>query len=228
MNEKISILIVDDEKNIRLTLSQALEEIGTTIDTAVNGEEALQKLTGEKYAVMLLDLKMPGMGGMEVLRKVRDIRPDIRVIIITAYGTVDSAVEAMKLGVVDFIQKPFIPNEIRSLVKNVINRETIDEQKADDYTFYLELAKKSINSRHFYTAEKHIKQAIIIDNSRPEAYNILGTLREIDNDINEALKYYRAALSHDATYEPARNNLARREKLSAILEKYKKKSGKEQ
>ena len=209
MNEKITLLIVDDEKNIRLTLSQTLEDTGADIDTAINGEEALQKLAVGDYKVMLLDLKMPGMDGMEVLRKVRDIRPDIRVIIITAYGSVDSAVEALKLGAVDFIQKPFAPNEIRSLVKNVLARETLDEQKANDYTSFLELAKKCINTRHFQAAAEHVKKSLSIDNSRPEAYNLLGALREIDNDYIEAQKYYRAALSLDATYEPARRNLER-------------------
>jgi len=118
-----SVLIVDDEKNIRLTLSQALEALGVETDTATNGEEALAKLKEKGFGLILLDLKMPGMDGMEVLRRVREIRPDIRVIIITAYGTIESAVEAMKLGAVDFIQKPFSPDEIRGLVSRVMDRE---------------------------------------------------------------------------------------------------------
>ena len=99
MKEKF-VLVVDDEKNIRLTLSQTLESLGLETDTAVNGEEALDKLKMKEFGLILLDLKMPGMDGMEVLRQLRKIRPDIRVIIITAYGTVESAVEAMKLGAV--------------------------------------------------------------------------------------------------------------------------------
>jgi DNA-binding NtrC family response regulator len=88
-------LIVDDEKNIRLTLSQALQVLQVETDSAANGEEALAKLKEKEFGLILLDLKMPGMDGMEVLRRVREIRPDIRVIIITAYGTVESAVEAL-------------------------------------------------------------------------------------------------------------------------------------
>ena len=98
-----SVLIVDDEKNIRLTLSQALEALEVETDTAANGEETLAKLKEKEFCLILLDLKMPGMDGMEVLRRVREIRPDIRVIILTAYGTIESAVEAMKLGAIDFI-----------------------------------------------------------------------------------------------------------------------------
>ena len=92
------ILIVDDERNIRLTLSHALEALGHRLDEAGSGEEALVKLEIGEFGIMLLDLKMPGMDGMELLRRLQDIRPDVRIIIITAHGTIDSAVEAMKLS----------------------------------------------------------------------------------------------------------------------------------
>jgi len=209
MDSRPSILIVDDEKNIRLTLSQALEDLGAFIDTAFNGEEALTKLAGGIFTLVLLDMKLPGMEGMKVLEKLREIRPDIKVIIITAYGTIDSAVEAMKLGAVDFIQKPFAPEEIRSLVRQVIDRTTLDEQKANDYASYIELAKKCINERLFKAADVYVRNAITIDNSRPEAFNLLGALKEIGSDYTEAQKFYRVALDLDATYEPAQKNLSR-------------------
>ena len=101
------VLIVDDEKNVRLTLSQALEALALETDAAMNGEEALVKLEKTDFGLMLLDLKMPGMDGLKVLRRVRDLRPDIKVIIITAHGTIDTAVTAMKQGAYDFLQKPF-------------------------------------------------------------------------------------------------------------------------
>src|SRR5512136_524743 len=109
-----SVLIVDDEKNILLTLSQSLEVLQLETDTAINGEEALTKLKEKDFGLILLDLRMPGIDGMEVLRQVREIRPDIRIIMISAYGTIEVAVEAMKLGAVDFIQKPFSPEEVRA------------------------------------------------------------------------------------------------------------------
>jgi DNA-binding NtrC family response regulator len=203
------VLIVDDEKNIRLTLSQSLESLKLETDTAVNGEEALAKLKEKEFGLILLDLKMPGMDGMEVLRQVREIRPDIRIIIITAYGTIESAVEAMKLGAVDFIQKPFSPKGIRELVSEVIDREKLDEQKVADYASHLKLAKRSIGDRHFDAAIEHVRKAISLDTSRPEAFNLLGGLLEIRGDRLEAAKNYRAALSLDPEYEPARKNLAR-------------------
>ncbi|MCJ7818677.1 MAG: response regulator, partial [Syntrophales bacterium] len=79
-----SVLIVDEEEHIRLTLALALEKLNIPVDTAVNGEEALQKLAEKSYSLMLLDLRMPGIDGLEVLRRVPEIRPEVKVIIITA------------------------------------------------------------------------------------------------------------------------------------------------
>lgn len=119
---KERVLIVDDERNIRLTLSRSLESLGVQIENAVNGEEALQKLQEDEFGLLLLDLKMPGIDGMDVLHHVQERWPKTRVIVITAHGTIDSAVEAMKDGAVDFIQKPFSPAEIRELVTKVLKR----------------------------------------------------------------------------------------------------------
>ena len=207
--ESKPILIVDDEKNIRMTLSQSLESLGVETDMAGNGEEALTKLKEKDFGLILLDIRMPGMDGMEVLRQVREVRPDIRIIMITAYGTIGSAVEAMKLGAVDFLQKPFDPEEIRELVFRVLNREKLDEQKGGDYSSSIELAKRCIGDRHFDAAVEHVRRAIYIDPSRPEAFNLLGALMEIHGDRIEAQKNYRAALSLDASYEPAIKNLQR-------------------
>ncbi len=201
------VLIVDDEKNIRLTISQALSDMDVQTDTAVNGEEALAKLKETDFGLVLLDLRMPGMDGMEVLARLRSDRPEIRVLIITAHGTIDNAVEAMKLGAVDFLQKPFTPKEIRSVVSDIIERETLDKEKAKDYDSRLELAKRCAADRHFDAAVEHVRKAIALDSSRPEAFNFLGALYEVQGDKLEAQKNYRAALSLDPTYKPAQNNL---------------------
>jgi len=203
------ILIVDDEKNIRMTISQALTDMDVETDSAVNGEEALSKLKDTEFGLVLLDLRMPGMDGMEVLEKLREDRPDIRVVIITAHGTIDCAVDAMKLGAVDFIQKPFTPKEIRYLVSKIIKRETLDKEKSQDYESCLELAKRCVADIHFDAAAEHMKKAISIDSSRAEAFNFLGALCEVQGDKLEGQKNYHAALSLDPTYKPAQNNLSR-------------------
>jgi len=131
MNEGKSILIVDDEKNIRLTLSRSLEVLGVETDSAEDGKEALLKLREKEFGLILLDIRMPGVDGMEVLRQVRESRPDICIIILTAYGTIELAVEAMKLGAVDFIQKPFVPEQIRERVARVMSMGKIRQSKND-------------------------------------------------------------------------------------------------
>jgi DNA-binding response OmpR family regulator len=204
-----SVLIVDDEKNIRLTLAESLSSIVQDIETAINGEEALEKLARKDFALVLLDIHMPGMDGMEVLRRLRETRPGIRVIMITAHGTVDTAVEAMKLGAVDFLQKPFTPADIRALAGRALDREHLDEERAQGFHQHIELARKCFNERRFDAAGEFLRRAIADDPSRPEPFNLLGVLLELKGDKIEAQKNYRAALALDPTYTPADANLNR-------------------
>jgi CheY-like chemotaxis protein/PAS domain-containing protein len=106
-------------------LKTPLQSLGMSIELLREGAAA--KLDDKQNQ---MDLKLPGMDGMEVLRRVREARPDIKIIVITAYGTIKSAVEAMQLGAVDVIQKPFAPREIRDLVRKVIDRDTLAADKA--------------------------------------------------------------------------------------------------
>jgi DNA-binding response OmpR family regulator len=177
--------------------------LNVTIDTAANGEEALQKLAAKPYTVMLLDLRMPGIDGMEVLRRVPEIRPEVKVIIITAYGSVEAAVEAMKLGAVDFLQKPFDPDEVRELVASLL------EQAAHGYEKYLELAYKRLGSGKLDAARIYVQKAISWEPDRAEAFNILGGLCEARGNHLEAEKNYRAALALDPAYVPAQKNFDR-------------------
>ena len=107
MAEKIRVLVVDDEEVVREGCRRVLNGKGYEIFIAENGKQALAVLAEESVDIMLLDLKMPVMGGEEVLEKTRDAYPDIPVIVITGHGTVDTAVECMKKGAYDFITKPF-------------------------------------------------------------------------------------------------------------------------
>lgn len=206
-------LIVDDEKNIRMTLGQAFEALELETETAMNGEEALQKIRDAEFSIVLLDLKMPGMDGMEVLRRLRLTRPEIKVIIITAYGSVDSAVEAMKLGAVDFLQKPFSPQEVRELVRSVLDRDKLDEAKAQDYASLMELGKRYISEGRCAAAIPLFERAVALDTARPGAYNLLGAAAEILGDSLQAQKYYRAALAVEPAYLPALKNLERSVRL---------------
>ena len=204
-----SVLIVDDEKNIRLTLSLALEKLNLPVDTAVNGEEALKKLAEKSYALMLLDLRMPGIDGMEVLRRVPEIRPEVKVVIITAWGSIEAAVEAMKLGAVDFLQKPFDAEDVRDLVSSLLDQATQERYRGREYDNYLELALKRISKGEFDAARVYAHKAISIDPDRPEAFNLLGGLYEARSNRLEAEKNYRVALALTPSYKPAQKNLDR-------------------
>ena len=126
---------------------------------------------------------------------------------ITAHGTVGNAVEAMKLGAVDFLQKPFSAQEVRAVVERVLARETLAPEQADDYGAFVELARRGITRRDFEAARAHLRQAIALDEDQPEAHNLLGVLYEIGGDRFEAQQSYRKALALDPTYAPARANL---------------------
>jgi len=204
-----SVLIVDDERNIRLTLSQCLESMEFEIDTAENGEEVLAKLKERDFDIVLLDLRMPGMDGMEVLRKIHELRPDISVVVITAHGTIDAAIEATRLGAADFIQKPFVPQEVRELVLRVMDKEKLGERKEADYSSAIERARHCIEERHLDGAFEHLRRAIYLDHSRAEAFNLMGAVMELRRDVDEARRHYRAAISIDPTFEPAIKNLER-------------------
>ncbi|EKD82616.1 MAG: response regulator receiver protein, partial [uncultured bacterium] len=206
---KQSILVVDDEKNIRLTMMQALETLSFNITTAVNGEEALQILKERPVDLVFLDLKLPGMNGMEVLQQIKSNWPNTRTIIITAHATVEHAVEAMKYGAVDFIQKPFSIKEIRELATSVINRQVTNESNTVDYPSLISITRQKINEHNFIEANETIKAAIAANPNDPEAYNLLGALLEIKGDWLTAQKFYRAALDLDPTYKPATINLER-------------------
>ena len=207
--EPKKILIVDDEKNIRLTLSQALETLGMPVQTAGDGEEALQTLQDSDFSLVLLDLKLPGMDGLEVLRRIRVSWPKIPVIMITAHGSIEYAVEAMKLGAIDFIRKPFSPGEIRALVSQVLETKDLEGEKPADYRTLIDQSRNRIREGAFEAAWDNARRAVATDPARPEAYNLLGALLEIKHQGLEAQKFYRAALEIDPTYRPAGENLER-------------------
>ena len=125
MKTKPSILVVDDELIVRDSLSDWLAEDGYNVATAKNGTEALSMVRKRDWDVLLVDLKMPGLSGLEVLSKVKEINPNIPVIIMTAYATVDTAVEAIKSGAYDYITKPFNPEEITLTLKKIIAHQEL-------------------------------------------------------------------------------------------------------
>ncbi|MEJ2689874.1 MAG: sigma-54 dependent transcriptional regulator [Deltaproteobacteria bacterium] len=135
-NSAVHILIVDDEFSVRDSLQAWLSDEGYSVEVAAGGQEAIARMAGKKWDIFFIDLRMPGMGGMELLEMVRQTQPDSVIIIMTAYASVDSAVEAMKRGAYDYLTKPFDPDHLAVLVRNAIERKHLLDET--------QLLKKSI------------------------------------------------------------------------------------
>ena len=123
-----TILVVDDDDSLRRVTQLQLEEAGYSVVTASNGGEALALVEAENPALVITDLKMPGLSGLELLAKIRDSYPEISVVLITAFGTVQTAVEAMKAGAYDYITKPIDYEELVLLVKRAMERQQLVEE----------------------------------------------------------------------------------------------------
>ena len=117
------ILIVDDELIMRESLAGWLERDGHVVQTAPSGEDALEKLKESHFDILLVDIKMEGMSGLDVLRQVKESDPDVSVVMITAYGSIPTAIEAMKDGAYDYMLKPFDPNELGVLIEKIIRHQ---------------------------------------------------------------------------------------------------------
>ena len=125
------ILIVDDEEKICLNCVKILSRMDCTAEYALNGYEALKRLEIEPYDLVITDLKMSSLGGMEVLRRVKESFPETVVIVITGYSTVSSAVEVMKSGAFDYLPKPFTPYELRAVVMQALAERDLRLQNAE-------------------------------------------------------------------------------------------------
>ena len=117
------ILIVDDEDIARLTLAEILRLEGYEIKSVSNGEAAVEALRCEPFDVMILDLKMAGMSGMDVLQAVVDDLPDLSVIVLTAYGTIDTAIQAIRYQVHDYLLKPVSPEQVLESIENALDKK---------------------------------------------------------------------------------------------------------
>ncbi len=128
---ELRVLVIDDDDVVCLSCLRVLGEEGYDVEAAHSGAEGLARLEKAAFDVVLLDLKMPGMDGMEVLGRLRDSRPDVDVLIITGHATVETAVSAMKMGAFDYVTKPFTPDELSLVVKRVAEkRRLLTENRA--------------------------------------------------------------------------------------------------
>jgi DNA-binding NtrC family response regulator len=131
MGRKISILIVDDEESVRDSLYNWFIEDGYHVECAESAMTALKVLESESFDIILADIKMPGMDGLEMMRRIKILKSDSIVIVMTAFATVDTAVQALKDGAFDYVTKPFDPDDLSHLIRNASKQISLTEENED-------------------------------------------------------------------------------------------------
>jgi len=128
MKKRTTILVVDDEDIVRESLRDWLDGVGYKVDTAESAEKALRIIKQKKIKIMIADLIMPGMNGIELMKKAREIVPTISTVIITAHGTIQTAITAIREGAYDYVEKPFCPEKVELLIKNLVEHQDLVEE----------------------------------------------------------------------------------------------------
>lgn len=128
MKKRAKVLIVDDEAIVRESLHDWLTDTGYQVSTAEDGPQALEILEKEKLGIIIADLVMPGMDGIELMKRAKEIVPNVEVIIITAYGSIPTAISAIREGAYDYIEKPFCPERAELLIEKVVERQGLIEE----------------------------------------------------------------------------------------------------
>ncbi len=147
-------LVIDDEQIVLDSVSRILSEDAYEVDTSLNGREGLAKALEGDYDVVLTDIRMPDIGGMRVLRDVKRVKPRLPVVIITGYATVRSAVQAMKLGAADYLEKPFTPEQLLKAVRSALEAAATqepEEQAIVHKDVLLTVLERAATDKEFFT-----------------------------------------------------------------------------
>lgn len=153
---KKRILIVDDDDELRANLSEILKGNGYQTDEASSGKEAIEKAVSEEFDIVLLDLMMPGISGMDVLTELKKVKPRTKVIMITAFATIDNAVEAIKKGAADYISKPFRIEELDITIRRGLEEAKFEEGiKNLDLDYTMSSLSNSIRRKIIKLLHKH-------------------------------------------------------------------------
>jgi len=194
--ETLPVLIVDDELDIREGSERILKRMGFNVTTAANGEEGLEQFTTVNPAIILLDLKMPGIDGLEVLKRIREIDDNVIVIVITGYATVETAIQAMKQGAYDFIPKPFEPDQLRLIVNRAAEKirlkRVAEEMDRERQRTLLDLGTEKSRIR---TIIESLPNGVLVTNTsgqvvlmNPALIQLLGA--DPDLSLGEDIEHY--------------------------------------
>jgi len=171
MKRKAKVLVVDDEAIIRESLHDWLTEAGYEVFTAGNGPQALEIIEREGLRIAIADLVMPGMDGIKLMKRAKEISPDIEVIIITAYGSLPTAITAIREGAYDYIEKPFCPERVEILIEKLVEHQKLIEK---NLSLQQKLVARSI------PLEKNLRQV--------ERNHILSVLAQTKGNYTEAAR----------------------------------------
>jgi DNA-binding response OmpR family regulator len=217
-------MVVDDEPSMHLMFRTTLQADGYEVIEATDGEAALDALPHSPVDLILLDLRMPPLDGLETLRHLRQVGDDTPVVIVTAYGTVPAAVEAMKLGAIDVLSKPFTPGDLRRVVSEVIERHAArdpgpgppEERTGPAGTVAqgrpavdLSAVKVAMSRREFDRATDLLDRTLDTHPDAPEALALMGLLLECRGLDHAAYHEYRRALAVDPDNVDARASMRR-------------------
>lgn len=164
MDRNVSIIVVDDEEIVRESLKEWLLDDGYNVDTAEDGPTALKMMKEKSYDIAIIDLKMPKMDGLEVMERMKEISPETKVIMITAYATVHTAVQAIKMGAYDYLVKPCNPEEISLLIQRLIESQSLAKEvvylrkKLEEQYRFHDLVSKSHKMQKIFEFAKTIAQ----------------------------------------------------------------------
>ena len=185
--DPVTVLVVDDEKGIRDGSERIISRMGCTALTATNGEEGLDIIGRNEVAIVLLDLKMPGIDGMEVLRRIEAMQRDIMVIVITGFATIETAIEAMKRGAYDFVPKPFEPDQLRIVINRArekiwLKQEAVKLESERRRT----LADLGTEKSRIHTIIDSIPNGIVVTNASGQVVLMnpaFGRLLDLDTGV---------------------------------------------
>jgi len=189
------VLVVDDTKNIRMLLTTCLELKGYKVLTAEAGKAAIDIMQKEKDSIdiIFLDIKMPEMNGTEVLKIIREMGAKCPVIIMTAYATVKNAVDCTKLGAVAYLQKPFSPGKVSSILEEILNCS----ESCDENSMYLEKenililkSKELLEGERFEEAHNTLKTVLEINPYNKEIYNLISKANKNMKKFDEAKLFH--------------------------------------
>jgi len=186
MKDRKNVLVIDDEPIVLDSCRRILRQEGFDVNGAFNGREGLKKIEEDKYDAVLVDWKLPEIDGMEVLRIIKKNHPDVIVVMITGYPSVESAVKAMKLGVSDYVSKPFTPDELKETILKAIEHSR--EVKKEDKVTPIEAEAKRIIAGEEVKPETEVEEqrpvTLISEELFPETLAISGTKRLVKGIVS--------------------------------------------